>query len=178
MIYPSSDLSWREIAIANLGPACIVVPTRVTRVSYTPDSRNILGISIPRRMYRESGWMFDPKAQRISGTIQGLRLTSPFPADSPFKVPKRLGQHIPLSFELISPYPFPSAIAALARFQYQFQDNLTVHYGMFQHIKPTFVRIYPFHSTEQLPGQIAHCMHEELIVKVHQQLRQENENTV
>ena len=175
MTTPSSARSFNEIAIANLGPLFILVPTGTV---HNPCNSSILGVPIPRRVYSESGWAFDPANQHISGCIKGLRLTSPFPDDSPFTIGKRLAQGVPLSFEFSSLLPFSEAIAALALFQYQFQDDLVLHYGLFQDLKPQFVRIYPFQTKEQFPVQVARCIHEELQVKLHQRLSMENENNL
>ena len=175
MTHPLSDSSWQEIVIANLGPVCILVPTRTV---YGLHSSSILGIPIPQRVYSETGWMFDPHTHCITGTIQGLRLTSPFPDGSPFKVAKRLAQDVPLSFELSSSQPFSAAIASLALFQYQFQENLALHYGIFRNLRPSFVRIYPFKAKDQFPMQVARCIHEEINVKLLQHLRLENENNL
>ena len=173
MSTPSSEYTFSEIVVANLGPFSILVPTDKI---YSPHNNSMLGIPIPRRVYSESGWAFEPNGQQVSGFIQGLKLTSPFPDDSPFTVDKRLAQGVPVSFELSSVMPFSEAIASLSLFQYQFQGDLTFHYSFFQNLKPTFVRIYPFQAIEQFPAQVARCIHEELQVKLLQRLRLENEN--
>ncbi|MEM9218159.1 MAG: hypothetical protein AAGD25_27940 [Cyanobacteria bacterium P01_F01_bin.150] len=175
MTTPLSEHFLKEIAIANLGPLLIVVPTDTI---YLSPSKSNLKFPVPRRIYNATGWAIDGHTNSLMGTINGLQLTSPFPKDSPLQIGQCLTQNVPLSFELKSTMPFSKAIASLALFQYQFQETQTFYYGMFHNLRPSFVRIYPRQSTQEFPEQVARFLHEELHAQLQQRLQLENDNSI
>ena len=143
------EQAFREIVMADLAAVILIVPTDTV---IPPRPQTPLGIPMPKRIYSEQGWAF--QRNQLIGTIEGLKLNSPGPEDSPFQISKRLTLGVPLSFELSSEQRLPAAIAAKARFLYQFESAPSQHYGLFQDLVPQFVRIYPFKSAQQFSAQI------------------------
>ena len=155
-----------EVAIANFESFLIVIPTQkiLLRRQVMPGLPNF------KRMYSDSGWFFGTDADQVTGMVRNLQLTSLFPEQSPFKVSKRLSPGLPVSFELISYKILPRAIAGLALFQYQLQNEVVQFPSVFRQLKPNFVRIYPFQSVHDLPNLLSRYIQGESTVYSGKQL--------
>jgi len=138
-----------EIAICDLDLLQILIPTDKQWSRYHPSHTRKSRWPWPKRtrLFRDRGWAC--YQGQIIGNITGLQLDSLVPSRSgPTRQTLKLGQ--PVSFALSCQGPIPEAIAWRALFQYQFNPDPILHYALFQHLIPQFIRIYPLRSTASL----------------------------
>jgi hypothetical protein len=153
MTYTPDCESLREVAIADLGPCIIIVPTATVLV---PRQESFSGLAPASRVYSSRGWAF-MQGQPIA-TLEGLRLSPMHPEGAPLPQSPLLIEGVLISFELCSRHPFPAEMVQRARLLYRFEGEAKRHYGLFQNIPPRFVRLYPFRSKGHFLPQIQHFL--------------------
>lgn len=137
--------NFEEAVFANFRTFQIAIPCCTAFERRRIFSSSIL---VPKRTYSTIGWLlFDRAIVALLTHISIQAIASP---DLPFKPILHLGSGVPVDFEARSETQLPSEVSSRARLSCQMERSPAPVCTIFRHLRPRFVRVYPFRGMDEI----------------------------
>ncbi len=127
---------YTQLTVADLGFAHLVWPTCT---QYVLKPIGATQVPVAERQYAPKGYLI--MEEQLIATVYGLELKAIAPEGSPFKLSRRIGPGIPMSFEAQSAEPLPEALLSQAVFACEFPNQAIPLHAVFRGMKPRQVSV-------------------------------------